>query len=72
MHSGTGATAETIADVIRRRVGKEEMEKLTAQYGADVIEDALIATGLFHCGCEEIGSSDVYYMIQSFRRNLEP
>lgn len=65
----TGATVETIRNAIEWRL-RDEMPALRAKYGDDAVDYALDLAGSFHAGCEEIGSSDVYFMAQTFRHNL--
>ena len=65
-----GATVETITNVIRHRLGNEEMARLVAKYGLDTVEWHLSYTGSFFEGVEEIGSSDAWHMVDAFVRGL--
>lgn len=69
MRQQTGATVETIRNAIEWRL-RDEMAALRAKHGDQAVDEALDAAGEMHAGCEEIGSSDVYYMAQSFRNFL--
>lgn len=66
------ATAETIKDCIKRRLGFETMYKLAGKHGLDRVTDALDETGWSYESrqLEEIGTSDVSYMCESFYRHL--
>lgn len=64
------ATVETIRNVIEHRIGQDRMSALREKFGYAEVEWALDSAGSFHAGCEEIGSSDAYYMARSFLSQL--
>jgi len=66
------ATAETIQNCIKQRLGFDTMLKLSHKHGFATVMNALDETGYSYESrrLEEIGSSDVSYMCESFYRAL--
>lgn len=60
------ATSETIQHVIEHRVGDGVMKALRVIHGDWAVDAALGHAGELHQGCEEIGSSDAWYMVGTF------
>ncbi len=65
------ATAETIEDVIRHRLTVWNMlDGLVAKHGQEKVDESIREASYFYAGCEEIGSSDANYMVDSAVRYL--
>ncbi len=65
-----GATRETIKDVIKHRLGTTIVDYIVA-FGTTAVMDALDHAAEVHYGCEEIGSSDTFYMVETFKKQFD-
>jgi len=59
-----------IENAIIHRLGMERMARLIGRYGMDIVDMELSMTASFYAGGEEIGTSDVSYMCDTFLRGL--
>lgn len=65
------ATAESIQGIIRHRLTYwNMMDALVEKHGQQKVDWAIEDASYFYAGCEEIGSSDANYMVDSAVRSL--
>jgi hypothetical protein len=66
-----GASQDEIANVIRRRLIRTlRYESLVEKYSEFTVEQTMLDAAQCYVGVEEIGSSDAYFMVETFLRFL--